>query len=170
MVTLGDIQHLQFRDLRSKFEDFSAGLECLGIDWPEDPARRVLYEHGNKHHIAELYGHLDLAAIRWNLRTVATDELVSAAVPWDEGQLAVLENAEKVDYWIDVYRRADGADAWTDTWRVAPYFIDGQLLRPPVNRIALVEGHSRMGNLIGCHQRADLPLRPAHEIWFASRA
>jgi hypothetical protein len=128
---------------------FVEDARIKGLGWPELVVQQFLFDHGMKDEFLRQYGHLDLETLRWDTRDLVADEFVGLSVfedfePWVEASAALHESRV-------TQRPTDQRLAWIrqGTWIVAPVLIDGSLLAPPRSSLHLVEGHTRVGILLG---------------------
>ena len=167
MTTLVDIQHLRGAGNGGDLEDFIAQVRTLGVEWPEPPTEDILFHLATWSHIIQMYGHLDLTKLVWTLQPMIASALVAIEIPWDDGRSRSRQCARDLDYTLRAYR-SSRTDAWEGTWAVAPYVIDGRLMNTPSEGLCLMEGHSRMGILIGSLQRGHIDPDSVHMVWAAS--
>jgi hypothetical protein len=147
-------------DLRS----FEAECQRLGLNWPAPVVGQFLYDHGAKDEFLEQYDHLDLLALRWELRELPAGVLVGCTV-FEEFADQVIETAAMPHHKIAQYREAYGPDLWSGSWRLPPVFLEGHLRNPPHERLHLVEGHTRLGILTGLLASDEVPSNSLHKIF-----
>lgn len=147
---------------RAAFED-----ECLrrGLEWPPLAVEQFLFDHGNKQQFISQYNHLDLLAIRWELRRFPAEILATTTVY--EGFRNRVESVAADPRWtLERYRSGHG-EVFSNTWKVPPLVIEGALRNPPQEQLHLIEGHTRLGVLIGQLRLGEVQASSTHEVYRA---
>ena len=145
---------------------FDLEIERRGIHWPEAVVRQWLWEHGKHEDFLAQYDHLDLLALKWELRQVAAADLCDAT--FYEEFADYVAGVERAPYWkVDQYRKGFGEDVWTTTWRLPPILVSGELRAVPQLSMHLVEGHTRLGILRGLVRLGEASPSAHHAIYLA---
>jgi hypothetical protein len=170
-----DLTSLRFADLLRLPTDSSgrpqrAALEAAGLPIPSEVLEQVLHDHGANREFQTQYGHLDLRRITWALQPFAAGDLVTASVhprfqPWVE---SVARRAHHVvaDDWQELDARPSVVEHWRSlrTWQRSPVFLDAALVGSGTG-IHLVEGHTRLGALIGLVHVGLIDVGSLHAVW-----
>lgn len=147
---------------------FRSAPEVAMIGWPDDVAEQFLFDHGRKTSFIQMYGHLDLSGITWEVQSVSLADLLAVT---SATHLAHVEQVRlDPDHWIGNWRASRRDLGWSTigTWRRRPVFLVGKLLEPPRAGLHLVEGHTRLGILRGLADQGRLNTGSRHEIWLGS--
>jgi len=148
MLRLSDLATLprpgSGREDRGSFDD-----ECQrrGLVWPPSVIGQFLFDHGNNPDFIAQYDHLDLSRIVWETRRLPAKVLAVSTFYEDFGE-RVHSVASHPQWTLEQYYEGHGV-VFGDTWKVPPLLIQGRLRRPPQSQLHLLEGHTRLGVLIG---------------------
>lgn len=146
---------------------FEAECRRRGVDWPSLAIQQFLYDHGTKGEFLEQYGHLNLLSLRWELVTITALELLGCTYHRDFSR--VPDTARDPRSMLARYRQAYGYAVWDGSWKVPPLVLNGSLCDPPQLRPHLIEGHTRLGVLIGLVRLGEVSPESIHEVLFASQ-
>lgn len=143
-------------------------VECRrrGLDWPSPVIERFLFDHGTKSQFQEQYGDLDLVMLRWQFRSLLAGELVDCT--YDEDLGGRVQSVSARPHWTLKEYRIHRGVTWQGTWSVPPILIEGALRNPLQPELHLVEGHTRLGVLIGLVGMGEVALDSAHFAYVAS--
>lgn len=171
---------MKYRELREAVIDATAISESINLlkskhslDAPESVMEQFYIDHSANEDFINLYGHIDLRKMQWKLKKISAGRLC------DIGENAtypehVADVAEDVSDFVTAGNKEIHADPkvreyWEryGTWRTPPIFISGNLLNPPNSRkYHLVEGHTRVGTLIGLRRSAIIHTTEQHLIFY----
>ncbi|EPW5455660.1 hypothetical protein [Enterobacter hormaechei] len=145
--------------------------EQYGLDAPDPVIKEIYYALAGFERHQTLYGHLELSKIEW-IRT----ELPSAVF------LGIGDNATFPNYLHEVSEdyhgegfvldlRPEVDEHWRKfgTWLEPPFLIDRSLLVPKANGLHLVEGHTRVGTLLGALKYNFVTVAKRHSIFLAKK-
>jgi hypothetical protein len=167
VLSLADLAHLprpgSGKDDR---EFFHSECKRLGLEWPPSVIDQLLFEHGDKDEFLEQYGHLNLLRLRWELRSVRASELIPCT-SHEEFSDRVRSVAKHPHWTLEQYSKAYGRIR-DHSWKVAPLLIEGRLREPPQIELHLVEGHTRIGVLMGLVQLGEVPADSEHDAFVAA--
>jgi hypothetical protein len=136
-----------------------------GRDWPSLVIDQFLFDHGDKDEFLDQYGHLNLERLRWDLRSVRAKELIRST-RHEEFSDRVLAVAAHPHWTLEQYRKTYG-EVWDHSWKVPPVLIEGWLRNPPQGELHLVEGHTRLGVLIGLVEHQEITTESKHDAFVA---
>jgi hypothetical protein len=145
--------------------------EQYGLDAPDPVIKEIYYALAGFERFQTLYGHLQLSDIEW-----ISTELPSVAF------LTIGDNASYPNYLhevsddylgrgFEIDPRPEVAEHWQTlgTWLEPPFFLDRSLLAPNESGIHLVEGHTRVGTLLGAIKYNFVKVADSHKIFLARR-
>lgn len=144
------------------------------IKAPNSVIEQFYIDHNDDGVFKELYGDLDILKMNWSLIEVGTEKFLqinkAASYPnflketsqdasrfKEEGEYAIARIERDVAYW-----KKNG------TWSVPPIFIDGHILKNPTTEFHLVEGHTRVGSLIGNTKQKLVRVASKHKVYFGN--
>lgn len=144
-----------------------AAARALNLPMPEDVLEQFILDHGLNHNFQARYGDLDLHALDWSRELLETGQIIGCTSKFDDyvreiaGRHATATTVEQAVFHVD----ARGAWAEHGTWLRPPIFFRDVL--PPPDAHHLVEGHTRVGALVGFHQNPKPPVRVSatHVCW-----
>jgi len=146
--------------------------EKFAIDAPDLVIEQFYIDHGRNETFQNLYGSIDLERIRWSLIEVETEHFKkidkAASFPdfLEETSMDASHYEEQGDF---VFHCTETViDHWKNhgTWIKPPIFIDGRILSIPTTDFHLVEGHTRVGCVIGCDNFGIIPVAKKHKVYF----
>ena len=166
---------MHFREIMH-FRRTSAGavpmgvLQSLELPMPEDVLEQFVFDHGTKGDFQKQYGHIDLHALRWDLLSVRTKEVLASTVyphfaHWME-TVAGRTRVVPLGGWNDVLLPPHMVQHWKEhgTWMRPPVMLKGDVVdsdRP----LHLIEGHTRVGALRGLVESGVLSSSSTHFAW-----
>ncbi|MFB5640585.1 hypothetical protein ACEZEZ_02285 [Kluyvera ascorbata] len=158
------------------FDKEEQGIAILrdkyGIEAPEQIFKQIYCGLCNDSGFRNLYGHLDIKSLKWDLIDLHSSEFARIGM-----------NATYPDYMHEVSEdyncgdnfRIDGREKVTEhwlkfgTWDEPPMFIDRSLVSPGQTGLHLMEGHTRLGTLLGAMKYGFVELADTHQIYLATR-
>lgn len=167
---------MKFSDLMSL--EYNPDTEIISLEaliehfptTPKDVLEQVYSDHGRKYDFQKQYGEIELDSITWKKIQVSGSEIVnctyyslftaveiacSRLVHWDEQNWNCIDvRSQIVSHWKK-----------ENTWKRPPIFIDGSFIQGS-NKYHLVEGHTRLGVLIGLLNRKITLHKDKHLIWY----
>lgn len=164
----------QLRDLQfNMYEDrkFLEYLSSEGLRVPWEVALQFYYDHRQNEDFQLQYGDLDLSLLNWQMEE------------WTAKQIMEFSVYPRFQRWVNIaaQRSADFArvgfaamdsrpavvEHWEkqNTWRVPPIVIDSAIIIPAHVGCHLVEGHTRLGCLIGLARQGVIPVGSVHKIF-----
>ncbi len=149
-------------------------VESFGVQAPKSVIEQFYVDHNRDNTFQELYGELDLNSLHWELVEVPTNLFCQIG-----------ENASYADYLEEVSEDASqykwAGDSVIDcrhevlshwkqygSWLTPPILIDGSVIGKLLNTPHLVEGHSRVGCLLGINKYKIIPSAPTHKIYWGT--
>ena len=119
--------------------------------------------------IQELYGDLNIDQIEWKLIELPTKNFLTIGdnATYPDFLHEVVEDftTRKGDVFMDDEIKAH----WCNfgTWCEPPFFIDRALLKSNTTGLHLMEGHTRVGTLLGAVKYNFVKLANTHKIYYA---
>jgi hypothetical protein len=145
-------------------------LKSLQLPIPEDVLEQFLFDHGTKGEFQLQYGNIDLHGLRWELMSIQAAEILGCSVYPEFGRwIETVAGRTRVvpqEGWRAVQLPPGAAQHWQScgTWIRPPVMLQGEVLKS--NRtLHLVEGHTRIGALLGLIQSEALPSSSIHLVW-----
>ncbi|AUI88891.1 hypothetical protein BS333_21185 (plasmid) [Vibrio azureus] len=149
-------------------------LKLHGVSAPDSVIEQFYIEHNDNSSFLGLYGDLSLPDLKWDLVDFDTSKF-----------LQIGSNASFPDFLEEVSEDAShfhcvGEDVidcrevvlnhWKKhgTWLTPPIFIDANVLGGKDGIPHLVEGHSRVGCLLGIQKYRIIPLAERHKVYWGS--
>lgn len=137
---------------------------------PSEVIQGVFLDHGRAGHMQAQYGNIAIDQLQWECVMLPAEKLIEAH--WYDGfdQVEVVGQGVACYFesraWACIHR---WGEHWKQnkTWVEAPFFIKGALLNADYD-LHLMEGHTRLGTLIGLVKCGALSLDSYHKIWLAS--
>ncbi|RXJ69330.1 hypothetical protein CRV08_04800 [Halarcobacter ebronensis] len=167
-----------FKDLLKLKKDYVGlvnyyELRNLLPETPEEVLEQFFYDHGQNGGFQNQYSNIDINKLKWCKKKAKAKDIIECSIyerfyPWVNSVSERLKYFEKNSYsCIDV--RKDVVDYWSKnyTWMKAPIFLEGKILDSK-KKIHLVEGHTRLGILIGLLNNKIIEKNTLHEIWYGS--
>lgn len=152
------------------------GIEILkknyGITAPLQIFEQIYCGLCTDENFQHLYGHIKIESLKWDLISLPTSDFVglehNATVPG-----CVIEVSDDfINYGATfiIDGREEVAKHWRNhgTWDEPPMFIDRSLVFPGENGLHLMEGHKRLGTLLGAINYGFVKLADMHEIYLAT--
>lgn len=140
---------------------------------PDDVIEQFLSSHSRNFDFQIQYENLDLTKINWCEKEVSGKKLIQCSIypkflRWVQ---SVSERSSRFnnDSWNCIDTRKSVVDYWANnlTWQRLPIFIHSSLIGEPLN-YRLVEGHTRLGTLIGLIKNKIIDDEKMHKIWFGA--
>lgn len=148
-----------------------AAARALGLPMPDDVLEQFILDHGLNHHFRAKYGELDLHGLAWSKERLPIGVIASCSSKFNT---FIAENRSKYgEASLDeLPLRPSARTSWstTGTWDRAPVFLFDVL--PPPDARHLVEGHTRVGALLGFQDNPHkvAAISPNHDCWIGRRA
>ena len=145
-------------------------LTAISLPMPDDVLEQFVYDHGLKGAFQKQYGHLDLDLLHWSLEHLAGSEIVKASVyagfDRHEQVRQQVAAAATSSEWDAPCLPGGAAAGWKreGTWSRPPVFLVGALVGSD-SELHLVEGHTRLGALMGLLDIERLPPEAGHAVW-----
>jgi hypothetical protein len=139
-------------------------------DTPLPVATQLFADHGRKDEFQHQYGHLRLDGLRWTHQKLEARALLKVSMNPDFQRwfdFARRRTARfNLEGWLCIDMRTEVQEHWAQmrTWRVSPVFLFGVVVSS-ASRLHLVEGHTRVGTLVGLVENSILAEGSTHEVW-----
>ncbi len=137
---------------------------------PEPVFEQVLLDHGRNEAFQTQYGELDLCRINWILETVSGTEII-ACTRFKQFDARVQNvRCRAHEFRVNSWRCFGHSDAvrnyWQKhrTWFVPPVMIEGALVGTN-SKLHLIEGHTRLGILMGLIDIEEISAGQVHQVW-----
>ncbi|HHD0742208.1 TPA: hypothetical protein ACN190_003941 [Citrobacter freundii] len=144
-----------------------------GIEAPEQIFKQIYCGLSNDPRFQALYGHLNLNSLKWNLVRVKTSELTKfdRNATYPDYMLEISEDFNTCGNNFCIDAREDVAEHWLKfgTWAEPPMFIERSLVSSGESGLHLMEGHTRLGTLLGAIKYGFVQLADSHELYIASK-
>jgi len=174
------VKYSDLRAIEFKWYDLKGSIDTLKneheLNAPDSVMQQFYIDHSDKDKFISLYGELELHRLKWILKSVPTNELISIGNAATHPEF-MHERALDASYFSEwgyavISRNAEIAAHWKKhgTWLIPPIFINGALLNPQSNSLHLAEGHSRLGCLMGLAKHNIIDLSPEHHIYYGDYA
>ncbi len=170
-MLFSDLLSLSF-DSCTDIIDISTILAALP-NTPAAVAQQVYADHGRKAEFQAAYGHLDIARLNWKLLSYPASKLSAATVnPPFRAWFDVVGSRVRrfpIDGWNCVDTRSYVLAHWQEcgTWLTPPVLLSGHIVNSP-SEFHLVEGHTRLGLLVGLLQHRVLSTDSVHKVWLGN--
>jgi hypothetical protein len=146
----------------------------FSINAPDSVIEQFYLDHSNKVEFIELYGDFDITKIIWKLKDFPTaffEKIGNNATFPDflnEKAQDASHYSKHGDWMID--GRENVVCQWKKigTWLTPPILIDRNLLGEELGTPHLVEGHSRVGCLLGINKYKIIPLSSHHKAYWGT--
>lgn len=169
---------LKYRDL-SKIKldpyDLDKNLEIIkqiGVEAPDSVIEQFYLDHNQNSRFLTLYGDLDLNELRWELIELEVSEFYKIGSNASFAEF-LAEVSESIFYYeqlgdsvIDCRPKILNHWKLNGTWLVPPILIDCSLLGGVPNMPHLVEGHTRVGCLLGLDKYRIIPIAKKHQVYW----
>ncbi|HUP50106.1 MAG TPA: hypothetical protein VNA04_15075 [Thermoanaerobaculia bacterium] len=142
-------------------------------DVPDDVMTQLIVDRGTNEDFQALYATLNLARIRWEMRSLPASELAAATFfsQFDDSVNRAVQRACTVrdGDWNKVDKRPEIIAQWRQsrTWRVPPVFVEHRALRIK-GGLHLMEGHARFGVLLGLLEIGAIAPDSIHSAWIGT--
>lgn len=161
-------------DPLSNEEDGIAILrEKYGIDAPEQIFKQIYCGLSNDSRFQTLYGHLNIKSLKWDLVRLKTAEFTTFGrnATYPDHMLEISEDFITCGNKFCIDAREEVAEHWLKfgTWDEPPMFIERSLISSDESGLHLMEGHTRLGTLLGAIKYGFVQLADTHEIYIASK-
>jgi hypothetical protein len=144
-----------------------AAARALNLPMPEDVLEQFILDHGLNHDFQERYGDLNLYALAWSRELLETGQIIGCTSKFDRYVQEIAERHMTAITLEQAVFHVDARSFWAErgTWLRAPLFF--WEVFPPPDEHHLVEGHTRLGALIGFHRNPKPPVRlsATHVCW-----
>ncbi|HEC2026128.1 TPA: hypothetical protein R1869_003958 [Klebsiella oxytoca] len=158
--------------LNNKDEGISILREKYGIEAPEQVFAQIYCGLSNDSRFQALYGHLNLKSLKWDLVRLKTAEFTAFGTnaTYPEHMLEISEDFNTCGNQFCIDAREEVAQHWLKfgTWDEPPMFIERSLVSSDERGLHLMEGHTRLGTLLGAIKYGFVKLADTHEIYKAS--
>ncbi|EFB3242237.1 hypothetical protein ACR6AW_004724 [Escherichia coli] len=143
--------------------------EQYSIAAPTPVIQEIYYGLAGYDRFQELYGDLNIDQIEWKLIELPTKNFLTigdnATCPDFLHEVVEDFTTRKGDVFMDDEIKAH----WCNfgTWCEPPFFIDRALLKSNTTGLHLMEGHTRVGTLLGAVKYNFVKLANTHKIYYA---
>lgn len=152
------------------------GIDILkknhGITAPQQIFEQIYCGLCTNERFQHLYGHIKIDSLRWDLVRLPTIEFteVERNSTFPEYVLEISEDYKNCGAQFRIDGREEIAEHWENhgTWDEPPMFIERSILSPNERGLHLMEGHTRLGTLLGAIKYGFVKLADTHEIYLAS--
>ncbi|EQC1101614.1 hypothetical protein ACY2HS_000122 [Salmonella enterica subsp. enterica serovar Newport] len=145
-----------------------------GIEAPDQIFKQIYCGLSNDPEFQALYGHLNLKSLKWDLVRLQTSEFTRLGrnATYPDFMLGISEDFNTYGNKICIDAREEVAEHWLEfgTWAEPPMFIERALVSSGESGLHLMEGHKRLGTLLGAIKYGFVQLADTHEIYIASMA
>jgi hypothetical protein len=165
---------MKFADLlKLPFDVSGISPDALAAALPDTPAdirEQLFKEHGRNDYFQMQYGHLDLLRINWKAEQLPASDIITCEVFRDfrgwVDSVSKWAKSFEAKQWSCVDVREDIADHWQhrQTWNRAPVLLR-QKPRGARKPLHLMEGHTRVGLLMGLVCEKILSEASRHSVW-----
>ncbi|HEM8742882.1 TPA: hypothetical protein U2Q93_000517 [Enterobacter sichuanensis] len=140
------------------------------LDAPEPVLSEIYYGLAGYETFQEAYGHIDLNAIKWKLVDLPIESFLEVRHATYYGMLNEEVEAYPLRGGIDFYG-PEIASYWRTygTWLEPPFFIERSILESNACGLQLIEGHTRLGALLGEFNHQSFTLAKTHKVFLAHR-
>ena len=149
-------------------------VENLGVQAPRSVIEQFYIDHNRDSTFQELYGDLDLSLLEWELIEAPTELFfqighnASYADFLEEMSEDASHYESNGDSVIDC--RPEVLSHWKEfgSWLTPPILIDGNVIGKRAKTPHLVEGHSRVGCLLGINKYKIIHSASIHKIYWGT--
>ncbi|EFL0143922.1 hypothetical protein NK159_003753 [Escherichia coli] len=143
--------------------------EQYSIIAPSPVIQEIYYGLVGDDRFQKLYGDLDIDQIEWKLIELPTKNFLTIG---DNATCPDFLHEVVEDYMThkgDVFMDDEIKAHWCNfgTWCEPPFFIDRALLKSNTTGLHLMEGHTRVGTLLGAVKYNFVKLANTHKIYYA---
>lgn len=143
-----------------------------GIEAPEQIFKQIYCGLCTEPAFQDLYGHLNLKSLKWDLVRLQTSEFTQLGgnATFPPFMLEISEDFNTYGNHFCIDAREEVAEHWFKygTWDEPPMFIERSLVSSGESGLHLMEGHKRLGTLLGAIKYGFVQLAESHEIYMAS--
>ena len=131
----------------------------------------IYADHGRKDAFQTQYGNIDISELHWEIIAIKGIDLIDFTLNKDFSQwVTTCENRlDKFadDEWGCISTIKNIQESWktNKTWLRPPYFFDSNVLDLTQNKLHLVEGHTRLGILMGLINKKIVSPTMTHKVW-----
>ena len=131
----------------------------------------IYADHGRKAEFQAEYGNVDISKLHWKLMEFTGKELIESSIIPEFLQWVLTckkkLNDFNTDGWECISNIKTIEDSWNTnkTWLKPPYFFDPNVLAISKNNLHLVEGHTRLGILMGLINKKIVSPTMTHKVW-----
>jgi len=144
-----------------------AAARALRLPMPDDVLDQFILDHGLNREFQARYSELNLYAVVWSQELLQTEQIVGCTTKFDRYVRKIAERHTSATTLEQAVLHLDARRSWAEhgTWMRPPVFFRDLL--PPPDDNHLVEGHTRVGALIGFRQNTKSPVRVSttHACW-----
>jgi hypothetical protein len=142
--------------------------QAQGLECPQEMFTQLFHEDGNNADFAAIVRAVDWGRVRWELAELSGIALRQVRV--DRGfQYALDEAREHCAQFGIRDDREEVVSHWHDvgSWFVPPVIVAGDVLGTSIG-YELLDGYTRLGNLLGLLDREEVPEMQKHLVWVGS--
>jgi len=140
---------------------------ALNLPMPDDVLEQFIIDHGHDPRFLDRYEQLDLYSLSWTKEMIQTARIVNCTSKFDSYVQDIAERHACATSLESAIFHSDARAFWAahGTWLRPPVFLQSVFPAPDANH--LVEGHTRVGALIGFSRTPRPPVAPlaCHECW-----
>ncbi|SMY35397.1 hypothetical protein [Photobacterium andalusiense] len=149
-------------------------LKQHGVSAPDSVIEQFYIDHNSESCFLALYGDLSLPDLKWELVDFDTTKFLQIGSNASFPDF-LEEESERASHFHDVGEavidcREEVLNHWKKhgTWLTPPIFLDANVLGGKSGIPHLVEGHSRVGCLLGIQKYKIIPLADRHKVYWGS--
>ena len=138
---------------------------------PDDILKQFVLDHGLKEEFQEFYGELDLHQLAWSKERISAHEIETCSTKYDPRVQEIADRHATVRSVREATKVSSAVTSWIQagTWPRPPVFLFG-VLSPP-DECHLIEGHTRVGALLGLRRNPHLDVACSHhDCWVGREA
>ena len=140
---------------------------ALNLPMPDDVLEQFIIDHGHNPAFLNRYEQLDLYSLSWSKEMIETARIVNCTSKFDSYVQEIAERHACASSLESAIFHSDAGAYWAahGTWLRPPVFLLDVFPAPDAHH--LVEGHTRVGALVGFNQnpRPLVQLSARHECW-----
>jgi hypothetical protein len=148
-------------------------LELLLPNTPKIILEDFFSDHGRNEQFQEQYSNIKISLLKWKKIRVRALDIINCGYylgfsNWINTRKHRVINFQELG-WHSIDDRLEVVLYWQkyNTWITPPIFFDGKLLLSK-SEFWLVEGHTRIGILMGLVEQCIVSHNSIHEIWYAN--
>ncbi|MBE4489949.1 hypothetical protein [Vibrio parahaemolyticus] len=149
-------------------------LKQRGVSAPDSVIEQFYIDHNANSRFLTLYGDLSLPDLKWELVDFDTTKFLQIGSNASFPDF-LEEVSEDASHFHDIGEavidcREEVLNHWKKhgTWLTPPIFLDANVLGGKSGIPHLVEGHSRVGCLLGIQKYKIIPLADRHKVYWGS--